>query len=139
MPYIDLDFYLNEYYGAYDGDPADFNREARKASDIIDAMTMHKIPQHGGLDKFAPFIQRQVKLATAAQLEYFEALGGWEEVVNSEAGGGLSSVSLGSFSYGEGAGGGTETKGSVDGVIASMTKVHLAPTGLLYRGIGVRG
>ena len=137
MPYIDIDFYLNEYYGAYEGDPSGFPRIAQKATDIIDALTNHQIPRYGGLDRYAPFIQRQVKLATAAQVEYFVAMGGWEEVVNSQLDS-LGSVRLGNFNYGV-SGDSTGNQNDLAKMTASMAKIHLAPTGLLYRGIGTRG
>ena len=139
MPYVDLAYFTDTYLGTWDGTPQEFAKLERRASEMIDMYTMHKIPLKGGLDKFKPFIQEQVKKAVCAQIEYLDAMGGWDELVDGQLGGN-GAVRLGSFSYGGGASGGGSgdaRQQSWGDNISQFVKPLLAPTGLLYRGVRV--
>lgn len=140
MPYVDLDFYENSYMGSFDGTPEEFNRLAMRATELVDGFTQFKIPLNGGLEKHIPFIQKQVKVAVCSQIEYMDSQGGWDEIVGKQGDTG-GSVRIGNFSYGSGGTGnttGAQEKPQWTDNIADMVRVHLAPTGLLYRGVGVR-
>lgn len=140
MPYVDYDYYTNTYLGTFDGAPDEFPRTSKRASEVIDALTMHKIPMVGGLDKYPQFIQNQVKLAVCAQIEHIDLMGGWDEAVASQKGG-MGAVKIGNFGYGGSSGRGTgdARSNNWDDNIAGMARTHLMPTGLLHRGIGTHG
>lgn len=124
-----------QYAGAFDGTEQEFDRLAEKASDIIDAATSHMVPNRGGLDGFVPFVKTQVTKAAAAQIEHMVAMGGWQAIVEDQAGD-LDNVRLGSFSYGAG---NKHSGGGLSSMLSGVARGYLAPTGLMYRGVGVRG
>lgn len=131
MPYIDKEYYDNDYKGI-PIEPDTFNRLVRRASDSINFVTNHKL-RFIQLDELAPFIQEQVKKATAAQVEYL--------ITNGESAamgaGQLGQVSAGNFSYGDKAG--KDTLSRREQMISTAVLEHLKPTGLLYQGVGVIG
>lgn len=134
MAYIDKQYYDDEFKGVPIEDVSAFSRYAERASDLIDQMTNYVL--WGKFDDFPPFIQEMVKKATAAQVEYYIVQGGPEEVDagTNDAG----QVRIGSFSYGN-AGGSREDQSlnrQINRVSPSVIG-YLAPTGILYRGVGV--
>ena len=76
MPYIDATYYTDTYKGK----TADAETLAvffERATDIIDQITHYQIVQAAdGLSSFSPFVQDQVKKATAAQTEFLVTMGG---------------------------------------------------------------
>ncbi|WP_153124670.1 hypothetical protein [Peribacillus tepidiphilus] len=132
MAYIDKQYYDNEYKGVPIADESTFNRLAERASDVIDEMTEYKIQDFNTLTTFQ---QTQVKKATAAQIEYMVTSG--ESVIH---GSNFGSVSIGSFSYSEGAKGSNDSRINRNEQRTSPAVIgYLKPTGLLYRGVSVYG
>ena len=129
MPYVDKEFYTNEYQGAPLDDEAEFPRLSQRASDIIDQLTSYRIKT---LEDWPEFIQTQVKKAVCAQIEFYQLKGGYEEV---ESGEDYSNFAIGSFSYSKG---GASSNKQADRVSPSVV-TYLRPTGLLYTGIGAHG
>ncbi|MCT8138640.1 hypothetical protein H1D32_13350 [Anaerobacillus sp. CMMVII] len=131
MPtYIDNEYYRSEYMGVEIDDNNQLLRYIKRASDIIDQVTNYKIKDFNELH---PFIQEQVKKATAAQVEFFELEGGPEMAT---IGNTLNNVSLGKFSYGKG----TVPSNNQNSNIISTTVInYLKPTGLLYSGVATVG
>lgn len=126
MAYIDKTYYDDEFQGEPVEDVSEFNRLAQRASEQIDQLTIYRI---NDIQKWPDFIQKQIKKATASIVEQYAINGGFEAVNGSN----LTSVNIGSFSYQEGAG------GSVNADIAKAAYKHLAPTGLLHRGVSTYG
>lgn len=131
MAYIDKQYYDDEFQGESIEDDAEFNRVAKRASEIIDQLTMYKLAING-LESLTDFQQEQVKKATAAQVEFYQLKGGYAEV---ESGEDFSNFSIGSFTYSKG---GASDNKQADRISPS-TMTYLEPTGLLYRGIGTYG
>ena len=124
MPYIDYQFYTDEFKGVSLSEDA-FNNLVSRASDLIDQVTNFKI-ETIGFENLYPAYQQRVKKAVAAQVEYMHVNGG---IVNMQTAD-LSSASLGSFSYAENGSSGqvmkTTSKSAID---------YLRGTGLLYSGV----
>ena len=127
MGYIDHAFYDAEYKGIKINDQEKFERLNEKASDIIDILTNFVLTRMD-FERFAQFIQTNVKKAVAAQIEYMASREGELSVHGDDS---LSSVNIGNFSY-------TEAEGSSK-VISPMVYEYLKPTGLLYRGVATHG
>lgn len=125
LGYITPDYYKNEFKGL-EVPEGELERYIERASDAVDQVTNYVLYGRE-LERFAMFIQDQVKKATAAQVEYFVVNGGPVSV------GELSQVSAGNFSYTEKDGGGKSKRVSPEALN------YLRPTGLLYRGIEVYG
>ena len=123
MPYINLDYYNNEY----EGTPVDlesFSRLSKRASDTIDILINHKLTGKD-FDKQGAFIKEQIKKATAAQIEYI-VLNGEENSIGS---GGFGQVSAGNFSYGDKAG--KESISRAEMMTSQKVVSILSSTGLL--------
>lgn len=130
MPYIDKDYYDNEYKGVpVDGDA--FSRLVSRASEVIDALTSYKLA-NVDIEDLAPFIKGQVKKATAAQVEYLSLSG----ESNAIGGGGFSHVSAGNFSYGDKPG--KESISRTETMTSQLVISILSSTGLLYGGVDYR-
>ncbi|PHB11473.1 hypothetical protein COE80_31075 [Bacillus pseudomycoides] len=133
MPYIDVDYYNNEYRGTLVSDAALLDRLIARASDQIDDVISYKL-EGVDFDKLAPFIKKQVKKATAAQVEFL-AINGETCATVSEGGGGFS---VGSYSEDGVSAGDNNTSNFYTQYAISVTK-FLRPTGLLYAGVCVHG
>ena len=129
MPYIDADYYINEFEGV-EIDETEIDRYIKRASDVIDQVTGYKIKD---FDSLPTFVQDQVKKATAAQVEFFALEGGPEVATSNDD---VQSATIGSFSYTKGQAGGSVGGGQTNKVSSSVID-YLKPTGLLYTGIGV--
>ncbi|MEC2212645.1 hypothetical protein P9G44_18365 [Bacillus paralicheniformis] len=137
MAYITPDYYKNDYLGAPAPSDEELNRYIKRASDIIDEVTSYRL--YGGkFDKIPDIIQDIVRKATAAQVEFYVVKGGAAEVDAGE-GSNMDSVSVGSFSYSGGSGGADSNSGRDAGRISPAALSLLSTTGLLYRGVFVRG
>lgn len=114
MAYITEDYYLNDYKGQPTED--DLSALIERASDTVDCLTAYAV---GDIDSQPEHIARLIKKAVAAQVEFMDANGG------------VSSCTIGKFSYTAG--------GSSDGVSSSRCSPaavnFLEHTGLLYRGL----
>lgn len=126
MPaYIDVEYYEKDYMGI-EVDSEELPRYIKRASDVIDQVTQYKI-NHIGFDNLSPFVQEQVKKATAAQVEFFEIEGG------TEVSSGLSAqrAGIGNFNYTEPSSGSESENRTVSALVIE----HLKITGLLYSGL----
>ena len=132
MAYIDAEYYNNTYKGVDAGD--DLDRYIERASDLVDQVTGYKIRDFEALP---PFIQEQVKKATAAQVEFYVLNGGPEGVDGND--GSLNQVAIGSFEYQTGRMGQQTPAGKQEHRVAPAALAYLEPTGLLYRGVRVYG
>lgn len=128
MAYITQDDYA-EYVGgdvAFGHVPVDeFALYAARATDAIDAATRHKIPLFfGGLLYISEFVSAQVVKACCAQAEHYGLNG-----IDAASGGAVASYSIGKTQV-------TTTPGK-PGALCPAARAALAPTGLLYAGVGV--
>ncbi|EKY4045610.1 hypothetical protein QI862_002856 [Listeria innocua] len=131
MPYTTLEFYTNEYAGEH-LEQEEFNKLLKSAEREIDTETKYCVRQRG-IEAFSEFIQHQIQLATCNQIEYYKEAGGTSELAVSKP----DNVSIGRASISDSNFASTAT--SVNkGMLGSKVREYLAPTGLLYSGIGVR-
>jgi len=108
---------------------SDFNIISERASDIIDTITFNKIADKG-ISSYPSSVQSKIKKATCALCESIQINGGVTTLAQPVDD--LTSVSIGSFSYGKNSSNGTN---SVYGVtIPPMLYMYLTGTGLLYCG-----
>lgn len=129
MPYIDLVYYKNDYKGV-DLEVDTFDRLVVRASDTIDILTGHKLLGLN-VDELAPVILRQIKKATAMQVEYLSQ----NDTAKELGSGGYGQVTAGSFSYGEKAGASQLSRAQQ--MTTQKVIETLIPTGLLYAGVDV--
>lgn len=127
MPYIDKKYYDDEFNGESVEDVTEFDRLAKRASEVVDQLTMYKVAMNG-LESLNDFQQEQVKKATAAQVEFYSQMGGSAEV---DAGDDYSNFVIGSFQYSKG---GASKNKQADRVSPAAIS-HLKQTGLLYSGV----
>ena len=130
MGYITPEYYTDEYMGADAG--SELEKYIKRASDLIDQVTGYKIKD---FDSLPPFVQEQVKKATAAQVEFYVIHGGDEDVNAGNTD--FARVAIGSFSYSVGSERETSTSNRDEQRVSPATLAYLEPTGLLYRGLGV--
>ena len=108
---------------------SDFTLISERASDIIDTITFNKITDKG-ISFYPLSVQSKIKKATCALCESIQVNGGVTALAQSVDD--LTSVSIGSFSYGKNSNNGTN---SVYGVtIPPLLYMYLTGTGLLYCG-----
>lgn len=125
MAYVDQEYYNNEYMGLPVEDPEEFERMAKRASDLVDIATNFQARNvaPGG------FQEEQIKKAVSAQIEHYVATGGYEASKQEAT---VESVTIGSFRYdlaGRGRGGDTKKD-----ILSTEAIKHLASAGLLYSG-----
>jgi len=127
MPYIDTVYYTNVYEGKQPFNWDDLPKLLIRASEMIDVITGFKlVTGKVNIDNSIPFVQDQVKKATAKIVEYYVINGGYEATKSSEP----QSVSIGSFKYS------TSKTSSYEGNEAIREAViQLSHTGLLYAGM----
>ena len=127
MPYV-----TEEYYWEFGGEPvcsADFPSLSRRAGEIIEEMTLYRVAEER-LEQFPEAIQKRIKDAVCAEIEYLDANG----VSDLDNGADFQSATLGKFSYAKGAG---ASGSSAQSLYSPRACRILYPTGLLYRGGGV--
>lgn len=129
MTYVDKDYYDNVYLGAKIIDDDEFERLAKRASEVVDQLTHYRIKN---LDDLVEPIRERVKQAVCAQIEFYVLNGGYDETIQQ---GDMQSVRIGGFSYTQG-GSSNQSQSSLP--IGKNVLGYLKPTGLLYSGIGVR-
>jgi hypothetical protein len=127
MPYIDRTYY--DAYGGTSIPEAEFNTLARRASDIIDIVTMQRIGGDAGFAQLSASVQEAIKKATAAQTETLYLSGGIDSLVN----GSPQSVTVGKFSYSSG----TPIQTVAGMPLSPFVKEHLLYTGLLNRSVPI--
>ena len=124
MPYIDYQFYIDEFKGVSLSEDV-FNNLVGRASDLIDQVTNYKI-ETIGFDNLYPAYQQRVKKAVAAQVEFLHVNGGIVGMQSSDS----SNVSIGKFSYATG-----DSSKGLSKSISDSALAYLNGTGLLYRGV----
>lgn len=108
---------------------SDFAIISERASDIIDTITFNKIADKG-ISFYPLSVQNKIKKATCALCESIQISGGVTALAQSADD--LTSVSIGSFSYGKNS---SSVTNSVYGVtIPPLLYMYLTGTGLLYCG-----
>jgi len=127
MPYIDYDYYSNDYQGV-EIDSLSFEVLVKRASDVIDVITSDHITNIG-FDTMHERIKEKIKKATAAQVEFMHLNGGAQAVHGNS---GISSASIGGFSYS------ASSEGDSNNKISPSVIDYLRLTGLLYKGVNVR-
>jgi|SRR5690625_501681 len=132
MPYVDEDYYNNEYMGE-PIEQSDFPRFSKRASEVIDQLTNYRIKD---LENMPEFIQTQIKKAVCSQIEFYQVNGGYAEL---DAGEDLSNVSIGSFSYSSGRDSAGNTQNRQAKRVSPSALAYLKHTGLLYTGVGTYG
>lgn len=130
MPYITMDYYIDEYKGINTNEPKALIRAIQRASDTIDGITNYSLVGKD-LDKLNPFIKKQVELATSMLTEYYIANGGYESFIES---GEANNVSIGSFNYSINSRSNNDSKNKSLEVPSSVINA-LSKTGLLYGGL----
>src|SRR5690625_5089640 len=125
MPYVDKEYYDNDYLGSPIEDVTEFERTAKRSSEVIDELTHYRIKN---LDSMPTFIQTQVKKAVCDQIEHYVLSGGYESMKESTS---LGNVIIGSFSYSNSS---QDTREESEKAID-----YLKPTGLLYAGVFTYG
>ncbi len=109
-----------------------FTELAERASDVIDMVTLYRIPRAGGLSVYAAETQAAIKKATCAQVQTMASQGGIMTVEGWGADVNASSVSVGRFS----AGGSGQKLETVNGIpLSPLVRPYLMRTGLTYRGL----
>lgn len=126
-----MSYVTEEYYRECGGEPvgsADFPSLSRRAGEIIEEMTLYRVVEDR-LEQFPEAVQKRIKDAVCAEIEYLNANGGSDL----DNGADFQSATLGKFSYAKGTG----ASGSSEPSIYSPRACRiLYPTGLLYRGGG---
>ena len=125
MPYVDMDYYSENYRGE-SVDEADFSSLCDRAEEIIEEMTLYRVTPII-FPALPEMVQERVKMAVCAQIEYLDANGG----ADMDNGADLQSAGLGKFNYSKASGAGGDSGQSI---YAPRARRILAPTGLLYKG-----
>ena len=123
--------YVDEvyYHDMFKGEPVDdtdFPALCQRAGEIIEEMTLYRLAEES-LSLMPENIQKLVKNAVCAQIEYLDANGGAEM----DMGNGMSGATLGKFSYSGASSGNGSTEQSI---FSPRAERILWPTGLSYRG-----
>lgn len=126
MPYLTYDEYQN--FGFSDVTADDFPKLEQKASDVLDSIT-RDFYQLNDLESDFPLRRDKFKKAVAAQIEYFNDMGGTSaHELNNPL-----SVSIGRTSISSG----VRNQAKLNNIVADDVYMYLRNTGLLYRGIEV--
>lgn len=126
MPYLTYEEYQNIGFSVVTED--DFLKYERKASDVLDTIT-RDFYQHYDLESDVPLRKDKFKAAVAAQIDYFNDMGGTSShELNNPL-----SVSIGRTSISSGA----KNQAKLNNIVADDVYMYLRNTGLLYSGIGV--
>ena len=126
MPYIDYQYYTDEYKGASIDESA-FSSLVVRASDAIDSIT-RSFYQFHDLENDLAFRKNKFKKAVASQVEYFHEVGATTTYGMNEP----TSVTIGRTSQ---SGGSTSIQTNT--LLSPDVIGYLNDTGLLYRGLGV--
>lgn len=127
MPYIDYQYYTDEYKGASMNEST-FSSLVVKASDVIDSIT-RSFYQFKDLETDVAFRKSKFKKAVASQVEYFHDMGASSSHgINSPL-----AVTIGRTQMSSGE---TNQK-KTNNIVAPDAYMYLTDTGLLYRGLGV--
>lgn len=129
LPFVDIDYYRNDYGGIEIEDDTELDRLIRRASRDINTLTKRRI---GDLGTWHPDIQDMVKEATAAQVEFLFLNG---ETASTIVEGSATGKGFRAGKYTEQ---GTGQATTLGGMYADSIPNILLPSGLLYTGVSVR-
>lgn len=119
------EFYKTQWKGTFDGTDEELSLLLSRSCDIVDnaisfsGFTVRSVPEE---------FQTRVYKAVCSQADFITANGGIESLTES----GYSSVSLGRFSYSAD----TSAENNPHR-LCPLAYAYLAPTGFLYRGVGI--
>nr|DAV20519.1 MAG TPA: Head Tail Connector Protein [Caudoviricetes sp.] len=131
MAYITYDEYIS-IYGICPITEEQFPVYANIASDLIDSATQFRIEEWGGISALSPSLQKLVKKACAAQVQYFCELG-IDTVMTGQTGQGFT---VGKVSVNGGAiANSAMTAGQL--MISPMVRILLEQTPLMERRVAV--
>jgi len=126
VPYLTYEEYQS--IGFSEVTEADFPKYERKASDVLDSIT-RDFYQHHDLEFDVPLRKDKFKAAVAAQIDYFNDMGGTSShELNSPL-----AVTIGRTQVSSGA----DNQRKTNNIVADDVYMYLRNTGLLYSGIGV--
>lgn len=128
MPYIDYQYYTDDYKGV-SIDASTFSSLVVRASDAIDSIT-RSFYQFNDLETDVAFRKNKFKKAVASQVEYFHEVGSTTTYGMNEP----SSVTIGRTSQ---SGGSSNNDSQTNTLLSPDAYMYLRDTGLLYRGLGV--
>lgn len=126
MPYIDYQYYTDEFKGASIDESA-FSSLVVRASDALDNLTRN-FYQFNDLETDVAFRKNKFKKAVACQVEYFHEVGSTTTYGMNEP----SSVTIGRTSQSGGS-----SNSQTNSLLCPDVISYLNDTGLLYRGLGV--
>ncbi len=130
MAYLTYEEYEN--LGFTEVEESEFDKLIRKASDVVDGVTRY-FYAHNNIDDDVKFRREQFKKAVAAQVEYFHEIGATTSYGLNEP----TTVQIGRTSMSSGSRGSQSAQAPKNDIVSSEVYMYLAPTGLLYRGVGV--
>ena len=123
--YIDGAYYRNEFKGE-PVDDADFPALCQRAGEIVEELTLYRLTETS-FKAMSADMQKRVKDAICAQIEYLDANGGADMDMGSD----ISGATLGKFSY---SGNASSNEGASCSIYSPRAERILWPTGLTYRG-----
>ena len=131
MPYLLYEEYIN--FGFTEIEEDEFDNLLKRASDVVDSIT-NLFYKFNNLEDDVTFRQEQFKKAVSCQVEYFHETGSITSYgMNEDA-----TVTMGRTTLSKASRGRTAQQESSSTLVSDDVYLHLAPTGLLYRGTGVR-
>lgn len=130
MPYLTYAEYAK--LGFTELEESEFDELIKKASDVVDSVTRY-FYKFNNMDEDVLFRREQFKKAVAAQIEYFHEIGATTSYGMNEP----STVQIGRTSMSSGSRGSQSAQAPKNDIVSSDVYMYLAPTGLLYRGVGV--
>jgi hypothetical protein len=123
--YIDLAYYRTDYLGIPVLDDTELTQLIKRASQTVDMLTGYVIAVDG-FETYPQFVQDQIKLAVASQVEFLKTFGVTSSSFSSEP----TNVSIGKFSYANGQ--------KTSSRYASNLLDFLLPTGLIGGAVRVK-
>lgn len=116
--FIDINYYLNEYFGANPNDDDLLTRMIIRASEDLDALTGYQITD---ISEYDAIVKNLIYKATAAQTEYYVLNGENYNEVQTD------SVSIGKYSES-----GSKVSGKIK--LCARARMFLEQSGLMFRG-----
>lgn len=114
-------------------DESEFDKLIKKAGYAVDSVTRH-FYRFNNIEDDVEFRRNQFKLAVAAQVEYFNEMGGTSSHALKEPG----TVTIGRTTLSSGGRGSGGQQVDKDLLVSDDVYMYLYSTGLLYRGLDVR-
>lgn len=122
-----INFYRTEWRGSFEGGDNELETLLNRAADVVNNAVYLSGYEVEGIPEA---LKDKVYKAVCAHADYIDSCGGIESM-NEKTGG---SVSLGKFSYSEGAGSSSDDMGCK---LCRQAEGYLMSAGLLYKGVNV--